>query len=49
VVNRIFETVEAIEEALTEALRPYWEDLDKLTRLTGYHWWMEGLTVIPTS
>lgn len=47
--NRIFETVEAIEEALTEALRPYWEDLGRLAQLTGYHWWMEGFADIPTS
>jgi len=47
--NRIFETVEAIEAALIEALRPYWEDPGRLAQLTGYHWWMKGFADIPTS
>jgi hypothetical protein len=41
--NRVFDSTEAIEEALTEALRPYWEDERLLRRLTGYDWWLERL------
>lgn len=47
--NRIFETVEAIEEALTEALRPFWDAPEKLASLTGYGWWVESIGAITTS
>ena len=47
--NQVFETVEAIDRALTEALKPYWEDPPLLARLTGYHWWIAPLSSIPTS
>jgi hypothetical protein len=33
--NCIFETVEAIEEALTEALRPFWNAPERLASLPG--------------
>lgn len=41
--NRVFESIEAIQEALEKALRPYWEDKALLQRLTGYGWWMEAV------
>lgn len=47
--NQIFEAVEAIDKALTNALRPYWEKPALLARLTGYHWWVAPLSNIPTS
>ena len=47
--NRVFETVEAIDAALTETLRPYWEKPEKLAQLTGYHWWVKHIPNIPTS
>lgn len=47
--NRIFETVEGIDTALTETLRPYWEMPKKLARLTGYPWWFESTPGVPTS
>lgn len=47
--NCIFETVGAIEEALTEALRPFWEAPEHLARLTGYGWWIESISDMPTS
>ena len=47
--NRVFETVEAIGDALTEALKPYWEDPARLARLTGYDWWTEATGSIETS
>lgn len=46
--NRVFDTIEAIDEALTEALRPYWDDEHLLKRLTGYGWWLNGLANIAT-
>lgn len=47
--NGIFSGVEAIGDALTEALCPYWKRPEKLAQLTGYGWWMEGLANVPTS
>jgi hypothetical protein len=47
--NRIFETVEAIEKALTEALRPFWDGPEPLASLTGYDWWVENISTMPTS
>jgi transposase len=34
--NRIFETVELLQGALTEALEPYWKDPARLRRLAGF-------------
>ena len=35
--NRLFETLEALEAAVTEALRPFWESRDKvLSRVFGW-------------
>jgi hypothetical protein len=47
--NTVFDTIEALEEALTRALRPYWEDRSKLARLTGYSWWVGPIAGIKTS
>jgi transposase len=47
--NTVFEELGALEAALTEALRPYWEDPAKLARLTGYPWWRKGVADIQTS
>lgn len=41
--NRVFETVELLQEALTEALAPYWRDLTRLRRLVGFSWWVEAV------
>jgi putative transposase len=41
--NRVFETVELLQEALTEALEPYWQNSDKLRSLTGFSWWVEAI------
>lgn len=41
--NKIFNSLEELEAALTEALRPYWEDPAKLQRLVGYPWWCKAL------
>jgi transposase len=47
--NRIFKTTNAIGDALREALRPYWQQPEKLAQLTGYDWWVEGTGNITTS
>lgn len=47
--NEVFETVEAIGDALEAALRPYWEEPARLARLTGYGWWIEATGSIRTS
>ncbi len=46
--NTVFETVEALAEQLTGALRPYWEDEASLASLTGYPWWLDALANIGT-
>ena len=47
--NRIFETLEQLSEALTQALREFWENPSVLARLTGYPWWKQGISYIPSS
>lgn len=47
--NTAFERLAALEEALTEALRPYWEGVKRLARLTGYGWWTAATGSILTS
>ena len=44
--NRIFETVELLQEALGQVLRPYWEDPSRLQRLTGFSWWVEAVNAL---
>ena len=41
--NRVFETVELLQEALTEALAPYWRDPARLRSLAGFPWWVEAI------
>jgi hypothetical protein len=41
--NRMFETVELLQEALTKALEPYWQEPDRLRSLTGFSWWVEAI------
>ena len=41
--NAIFDTLEDLEAALTEALRPYWQIPAKLQRLVGYPWWCHAV------
>jgi transposase len=47
--NRLFANLEALQGALSEALRPYWEEPEHLKRLTAYPWWLKGLENIQTS
>lgn len=41
--NRVFESVELLQGALTDALAPYWREPALLRRLTGYPWWVEAV------
>jgi transposase len=47
--NRIFDTLEDLERALTEALRPYWDNPGRLQRLTGFPWWCEAARAMAPS
>ena len=47
--NAIFDTLEELEDALTEALRPYWQNPTKLQRLVGYPWWCRAVTALSNS
>jgi hypothetical protein len=47
--NRIFETIEQIMDALSEARAPYWQEPVKLASLTGYGWRLWSLSDMRTS
>jgi transposase len=47
--NQVFDGLEALEQALTAALRPYWHDPARLRRLTAYPWWRDAVRTITTS
>jgi transposase len=44
--NRTFETVDLLQEALTQTLVPYWENPTLLKRLTSYSWWVEAVAAL---
>jgi hypothetical protein len=44
--NKAFETVELLQEALGQALQPYWEEPACLRRLTGFSWWVEAVNAL---
>lgn len=44
--NRIFETIDALEEALTESLEPYWLAPGRLQSLTGFPWWRRAIEAL---
>jgi hypothetical protein len=44
--NKAFESVALIQDALSERLRPYWEALSLLKRLTSYSWWVKAVEEI---
>lgn len=47
--NAAHATLSEMADALTAALRPWWEDVRKLARLTGYGWWTAATGSILTS
>lgn len=46
--NRVFDTLADLETALAEALRPYWEQPQRLVRLLAYPWWRKAVQNITT-
>jgi hypothetical protein len=44
--NRTFETVELLQEALSQTLRRYWDDPARLRQLTGFSWWVEAIDAL---
>ncbi len=44
--NKAFETVELLQEALGQALVPYWEEPARLRQLTGFSWWVEAVNAL---
>ncbi len=41
--NCLFDSLDDLQNALTNALRPFWHDKPRLAQLTGYPWWLEAL------
>lgn len=41
--NRVFQSVELLQEALTNALAPYWRDPARLRSLVGFSWWVQAI------
>lgn len=48
VANRIFQSLEDLEQALSEALRPYWDVPTTLQRLIGYPWCCQAMETAAT-
>ncbi len=41
--NKLFESVELLQEALSQTLKPYWEEPGRLQGLVGFSWWVEAV------
>ena len=46
--NHVYDSLDALEETLTAALRFYWEHPQALVQLTTSPWWREGAQYITT-
>ena len=46
--NQLFATLDALDQALTQALQPYWEHTQRLAQLTGFSWWTQATANIRT-
>lgn len=44
--NRLFDSLDAIEQATTDFLTRFWRDRTALKRLTGFPWWLAALEVL---
>jgi transposase len=44
--NKIFQTIELLQDELTQTLEPYWEDPACLRQLTGFSWWVEAIDAL---
>jgi hypothetical protein len=48
--NRLFETLDDLEAAITTELRTFWDTPAVLKRLTGYPWWLKATSnIVPAS
>lgn len=47
--NRIYETLDELDAALTAQLRPFWDQPAILQRLTNYQWWADAVDTLPRS
>lgn len=43
--NRLFETLEALESALCDALKLFWDHPQVVVSLTAYSWWRKALEI----
>ena len=41
--NRCFDSLEALEAALTDVLKSFWLDPDRLKQLTNFPWWHQAV------
>lgn len=46
ICNRAYETIEALEDALAEKLRPYWEEARRVVSLIGNGWLLSEVNAI---
>ena len=46
--NQLFATIDALDQALTQALQPYWEHTERLVQLTRFTWWRKATANIRT-
>jgi DDE superfamily endonuclease len=44
--NRIFESVELLQAAISYTLEPYWQEPARLRRLVGYSWWLKAVSTL---
>ena len=44
--NRVFETIELLQGALTRVLEPYWQEPARFRSLTGFSWWTEVIDAL---
>lgn len=47
--NRVFATIEQLQEALTHEIRRWWDDATVVMSMTSYPWWREGVNAITPS
>ena len=45
--NKIFESIELLQDGLSRTLEPYWENPStRLRQLTGFSWWIEAIDAL---
>lgn len=43
--NQVFETLDALSDAVHDAIRRLGRQKEQLRSVTGYHWWMDAITL----